>query len=69
MKVSTPTRRPWTAGERKKLDELKNAGKTAPEIATALQRTPISVYSQLQRLEIKKANRRLVELGLKAKKP
>jgi IS30 family transposase len=69
MKVSTPTRRPWTAGERKKLDELKNAGKTAPEIATALQRTPISVYSQLQRLEIKKANRRLVELGLKAKNP
>jgi hypothetical protein len=68
MKLSTPARRPWTAGERKKLDELKNAGKTAPEIATALQRTPISVYSQLQRLEIKKANSRLVELGLKAKK-
>ena len=68
MNLSTPARRPWTAGERKKLDELKNAGKTVPEIATALQRSPVSVYSQLQRLEIKKAIRRLAELGPKAKK-
>ncbi len=64
MSPSTPARRPWTADERKKLDELINAGKTAPEIASALQRTPTSIYAQLQRLEIKKATRRL-ELGLK----
>src|ERR1700684_3384851 len=72
MNPSTPVRRPWTADERKKLDELINAGKTAPEIASALQRTPTSIYAQLQRLEIKKATRRL-ELGLKgegeAKRP
>jgi hypothetical protein len=49
------------------LDELIDAGKTAPEIAAALQRTPTSIYAQLQRLDIKKASRRLVELGLKAK--
>jgi IS30 family transposase len=68
MNPLTPARRPWTADERKKLDELLGAGKTAPEIATALQRTPTSIYSQLQRLDIKrrKAARRLGELGLKA---
>ena len=33
-----PTRRPWTTGEQGKLDELLKAGKTDPEIATALQR-------------------------------
>jgi hypothetical protein len=67
---SRPARRPWTADQRKKLDELHKAGKTAPEIAAALQRTSTSIYSQLQRLDIKrkKAIRRLVELGLKAKK-
>jgi nicotinamidase-related amidase len=39
-------------------------------LATALERTPTSIYSRLQRLDIKrkkKAGRRLVELGLKAK--
>jgi hypothetical protein len=68
MSPSRPARRPWTADELKKLDELLGAGKTAPEIATALQRTPTSIYSQLQRLDIKrrKAARRLGELGLKA---
>jgi hypothetical protein len=50
------------------LDELINAGKTAPEVAAALQRTPTSIYAQLQRLEIKKTNRRLAGIGLKAKK-
>jgi IS30 family transposase len=68
MSPSTPARRPWTADERKTLDKLIDAGKTAPEIAAALQRTPTSIYAQLQRLDIKKASRRLVELGLKAKK-
>jgi IS30 family transposase len=69
MSLLRPARRPWTANERKKLDELTKAGKTAAEIATALQRTPQSIYSQMQRLDIKrrKAGRRLVELGLKAK--
>jgi IS30 family transposase len=70
MSPSTPARRPWTARERKKLDELLRAGKTGLEIATVLQRTPQSIYSQLHRLDIKrkKAVRRLVEIGLKAKK-
>jgi predicted transcriptional regulator len=67
MSPSTPARRPWTADELKTLDELIDADKTAPEIAAALQRTPTSIYAQLQRLDIKKAIRRLVELGLKAK--
>jgi IS30 family transposase len=69
MSPSKPARRPWTVNERKKLDDLLKAGKTGPEIATALQRTPQSIYSQLQRLDIKrkKASRRLVEIGLKAK--
>jgi transposase len=53
MSPSRPARRPWTADELKTLDELVGAGKTAPEIATALQRTPTSIYSQLQRLDIK----------------
>jgi hypothetical protein len=67
MNPSTPVRRPWTADKRKKLDELINAGKTAPEVAAALQRTPTSIYAQLQRLEIKKTNRRLAGIELKAK--
>jgi hypothetical protein len=70
MSLLTAARRPWTADEQKKLDDLTKAGKTAAEIATALQRTPQSIYSLLQRLDIKrrKAARRLVELGLKARK-
>jgi hypothetical protein len=47
---STPAWRPWTVDEQKKLDDLMEAGKTAAEIATALQRTPPSIYSRLQRL-------------------
>jgi hypothetical protein len=68
--MTKPARRPWTVDEQKKLDDLRQAGKTAPEIAAALQRTPTSIYSQLQRLDIKrrKAGRRLVEIGLKAKR-
>jgi IS30 family transposase len=34
----------------KKLDDLLKAGKTADEIATALQRTPPSIYTRLQLL-------------------
>ena len=69
MSPPTPARRPWTADERKKLDDLKKAGKTCPAIAAALQRTPQSIYSQLQRLDIKqkKAAHRVVQIGLKAK--
>ena len=66
MRHLTPARRPWTGDEQKKLDDLLEAGKTVVEIAPVLQRTPTSIYAQLQRLEIKKASRRL-ELGLKAK--
>jgi hypothetical protein len=54
MSPLSPPRRQWTAEERKKLDDLLEAGKTGPEIATALQRTPHSIYSQLQRLDIKR---------------
>jgi IS30 family transposase len=50
MSPLTPARRPWTVDEQKKLDDLLEAGKTAAEIATALQRTPPSIYSRLQRL-------------------
>jgi IS30 family transposase len=69
MSLSTPARRQWTADEKKKLDDLLEAGKTVVEIAPVLQRTPTSIYAQLQRLEIKrrKAGRRVVQLGLKAK--
>jgi len=70
MSLLTPARRPWTADEQKKLDDLTKAGKDAGEIATTLYRTPQSIYSQLQRLDIKrrKAARSLVEIGLKANK-
>jgi hypothetical protein len=44
----TPARRRWTVNEQRKLDDLMEAGKTAAEIATALQRTPPSIYSRLQ---------------------
>jgi hypothetical protein len=57
MSPSTPARRPWTADEQRKLDDLLEAGKTVVEIAPLLQRMPTSIYAQLQRLEIKKANR------------
>ena len=40
MSPSTSARRPWTVDEQRKLDDLMEAGKTAAEIATALQRTP-----------------------------
>jgi IS30 family transposase len=70
MSPSTPARRPWTADEQKKLDDLMKVGKTAAEIAAALHRTPHSIYSQLQRLDIKrtKAARGMVAIGLKPKK-
>jgi len=67
MSPLTPARRPWTADERKKLDDLTKAGKIAAEIATALHRTPNSIYSQLQRLDINEGKPSLVEIGLKAK--
>jgi DNA-binding CsgD family transcriptional regulator len=70
MSPLTPARRPWTSDDQKKLDNLTKAGKTASEIAAALQRTPQSIYSQLQRLDIKRkkaARRRLVELKAKGK--
>jgi hypothetical protein len=65
----TPARRPWAVDEQKKLDDLTKSGKTAAEIAIALERTPTSIYSRLQRLDIKrkKAARRVVEIGRKAK--
>ena len=71
MSPLTAARRRWTVDEQKKLDDLLEAGKTtAPEIATALQRTPQAIYARLQRLDIKRkkaARRRLVELKAKEK--
>jgi hypothetical protein len=51
---SRPARRPWTAAEQNKLDDLLSAGKTAHEIATVLQRTPQAIYAQLHRLDVKR---------------
>jgi len=61
MTPSRPARRPWTADEQRKLDDLLRAGKHAGEIATALQRTRLAIYARLQGLDIKrkKAARRL----------
>jgi IS30 family transposase len=68
--MTKPARRPWTVDEQKKLEDLHQAGKTAGEIATALERTRQAIYARLQRLDIKRtqAARRLVEIGVKAKK-
>jgi IS30 family transposase len=70
MSPLTPARRPWTVDEQTKLDDLLEAGKTAGEIATALQRTPPAIYSRLQRLYRKqlKPGPCMVEVGWKAKK-
>jgi IS30 family transposase len=54
MSPSTPARRPWTANERKKLDELLKAGKTVIEIAPVLQRTRQAIYARLQRRDRKR---------------
>jgi DNA-binding NarL/FixJ family response regulator len=66
MSPSTPTRQPWTVDEQKKLGDLLEAGKTAPEIATALKRTSQAIYARLQRLYRKRGNaarRRLLDRG------
>jgi hypothetical protein len=52
---SRPARRPWTADEEKKLDELLEAGKDTREIAVALQRTRQAIYGRLQRLYRKRS--------------
>jgi len=49
MRPSTPTRQPWTVDEQKKLDDLREAGKTVVEIAPTLQRTRQAIYARLQR--------------------
>jgi hypothetical protein len=49
MSPSMPTRKPWTADEKKKLDDLLQAGKTVVEIAPVLQRTRQAIYARLQR--------------------
>jgi DNA repair ATPase RecN len=70
LSPSRTARRPWTADEHKKLDDLLRAGKDAGEIATALRRTRQAIYARLQSLDIKrrKAARSLVEIGLQVKK-
>ena len=44
------TTKRWTAEEKDRLQSLLNAGKTAPEIAVELGRTPNAIYGLLQRL-------------------
>ena len=53
LSPSTPTRRPWTADEQEKLDDLLRAGKDAGEIATALRRTRQAIYLRLRRMGAK----------------
>jgi IS30 family transposase len=55
MSPLTPARRPWTADEQKKLDDMLDAGKTVIEIATVLQRTRQAIYARLQRLYRKRS--------------
>ena len=54
MSPLRPPPRSWTVDEQRKLDDLVRAGKTVPEIATALQRTRHAVYGRLHRLEVKR---------------
>ena len=54
MSLARRAPRPWLNDEQQKLDELLDAGKTADEIATALQRTRHSIYARLQRLDVKR---------------
>jgi transposase-like protein len=49
MSDPRPTQRRWTADEKKKLDDLLEAGNTVVEIAPVLQRSRQAVYAQLQR--------------------
>jgi hypothetical protein len=65
-----PVGRRWTRAEEKQLQDMLDAGMTAGEAATKLERTRQSIYARLQRLYRKRVKpaRRLVELGLKAKK-
>jgi IS30 family transposase len=65
-----PVGRRWTAAEEKQLQEMLDAGMTAAEAATKLERTRQSIYARLQRLYRKRYPSPAVrpELGLKAKK-
>jgi hypothetical protein len=50
MIASKQFARPWTSGEENKLRDMLHSGKTADEIANALERTRLAVYSRVQRL-------------------
>jgi DNA-binding CsgD family transcriptional regulator len=49
MSASKPPARRWTSREENQLREMLEAGKTADEIADALNRTPYSIYARIQR--------------------
>lgn len=49
-KMSNSKANRWTADELDQLRSLLDAGKTAREIAIELDRTPSSIYGQVQRL-------------------
>jgi transposase-like protein len=55
MSDPRPTLRRWTADEKKKLDELLEAGKTVVEIAPVLQRTRQAIYGRLRRRHRKRS--------------
>jgi hypothetical protein len=50
MTGSKPVGRRWTRAEEKQLQDMLDAGMTAGEAATKLERTRQSVYARLQRL-------------------
>jgi IS30 family transposase len=45
-----PVGRPWTRAEEKQLQDMLDAGMTAGEAATKLERTRQSIYARLQRI-------------------
>jgi IS30 family transposase len=54
MSDPRPTPRRWTTDEKKKLNDLLEAGKTVVEIAPVLQRTRQAIYAQVQRRDRKR---------------
>jgi IS30 family transposase len=49
-----PAGRRWTAAEQDQLQEMLDAGMTAPEIARKLKRTAQAIYARMQRLHRKR---------------
>jgi DNA-binding CsgD family transcriptional regulator len=50
MTGTKPVRRRWTRAEEKQLQDMLDAGMTAAEIATKLDRTRQAIYARLQHI-------------------